>query len=155
MDPATVFAEWELGRIPGEKLSLIASALLAEGFSVPAFRYLAQIPITSRENGRRARLFTTGMQELGLERPSCQEAALLLARNTARALDEGKLSARDACADIAALTCSCSNPPEALADFYALLEEWELAAERGSEDVVNARIRLAAQKLLESAEATA
>jgi hypothetical protein len=48
MDPATVFAEWTLGRVPGEKLSLIASALLADGVDTPNLRALAEVPSSLR-----------------------------------------------------------------------------------------------------------
>lgn len=150
MDPATVFAEWTLGRVPGEKLSLIASALLADGFDTQTLRALAE---TSSDDldGKGPALLISAMGELGIPQPSCDEAALIAARRVAKRLLEGELKARDACADIASLSLGCDNVSESLTDFFFLLDEWELAAsgEAGTLAQAEAEIREAAARLLE------
>jgi hypothetical protein len=150
MDPATVFAEWTLERIPGEKLSLIASALIAEGFDTPTLRALAETP-SGELDGKGSELLAVAMSELGIAQPSCEEAALIAARAVARRLLGGELRVRDACADIASLSLGCNNRIETLSDFFFLLEEWELAAsgELGTLAHAEADIREAAARLLE------
>jgi hypothetical protein len=156
MDPATVFAEWTLDRIPGEKLSLIASALLADGFDTPTLRVLAQAP-SSELDGKGSEMLITAMSELGIPQPSCEEAALIAARVVAKRLLGGELRVRDACADIASLSLGCDNRTERLSDFFFLLEEWELAAsgELGTLAQAEADIREAAARLLELDESVA
>jgi hypothetical protein len=149
MDPATVFAEWTLGRIPGEKLALIASALLADGVETPTLRVLAASHSRGLD-GKDAALFVAAMDELGIEQPSCEAAALLVAQRVARQLLSGELKPRDACADIASLTLACGDRVERLTDFFYLLEEWERAAELRPADLraAEADIREAATRLL-------
>ena len=150
MDPATVFAEWTLGRIPGEKLSLIASALLADGFDTPKLRGLAEAnSVEVDKNG--PTLLAAAMWELGITQPTCEEAAMIAARRVAKRLVRGELGVRDACADIASLSLGCDNCTEALTDFFFLLDEWELAAsgKYGSLAQAEAGIREAAARLLE------
>ena len=156
MDPATVFAEWKLERIPGEKLSLVASALLAEGFDVPSLKQLASSP-PSEANGDRSELLIAAMDELGLEHPSCEQAALLVAANVARQLFAGELSTRDVCADITTIGIACHDRPDALLRFYPLLEEWELVAgiDSSSLEKIDSEIRSAAKRLLELEQAQA
>jgi hypothetical protein len=153
MDPATVFAEWTLGRIPGEKLALIASALLADGFETPTLRVLAGSHSRGLD-GKDAALFAAAMDELGIAPPSYEEAALIVARQVARRLLVGELVPRDACADIASLTLGYDDRVERLADFFYLLEEWEWAAELGPADLrgAEADIREAAAQLLEPSD---
>lgn len=148
MDPATVFAEWTLGRIPGEKLSLIASALVADGFVAPTLRTLAEK--SSASNGEDSKLFAAAMGELGVERPSCEEAATLVSKRIAKRLMAGELTPRDGCADIASLALGCDERIEGLADFFYLLEEWERAAEGELDGLAQAEadIREAAARLL-------
>ena len=150
MDPATVFAEWTLGRIPGERLSLIASALLADGFETPNLRALAETP-SDELDGKGRELLAAAMSELGIAQPSCEEAALIASRRVAKRLTGDELGARDACADIASLSLGCDNSTEMLSDFFFLLEEWELAAsgELGTLRQAEADIREAAACLLE------
>jgi hypothetical protein len=150
MDPATVFAEWTLGRIPGENLSLIASALLADGFDTPDLRALAETP-SDKLDGKGPTLLVAAMSELGIPQPSCEDAALIAARRVAKRLLAGELRVRDACADIASLSLGCDNRTETLTDFFFLLDEWELAAsgELGTLAQVEADIREAAARLLE------
>lgn len=150
MDPATVFAEWTLGRIPGEKLSLIASALLADGFDTPILRALAETP-SDELDGKAPELLVAAMRGLGIPQPSCEEAALIAARRVAKRLLGGELKARDACADIASLSLGCDYAPETLTDFFFLLDEWELAAsgELGTLERAESEIREAAARLLE------
>ncbi len=153
MDPATVFAEWTLGRIPGEKLSLIASALLADGFDTPTLRVLAG-SYSEQLDGKGPELLSAAMGELGIAQPSCEEAALIVARRVAKRLIDGELRVRDACADIASLSLGCDNRTERLTDFFFLLDEWELAAsgELGTLAQTEADIREAAARLLEPDE---
>ena len=150
MDPATVFAEWTLGRIPGERLSLIASALLADGFETPNLRALAETP-SDELDGKGRELLAAAMSELGIAQPSCEEAALIASRRVAKRLTGGELGARDACADIASLSLGCDNCTETLTDFFFLLDEWELAAsgELGTLERAESEIREAAARLLE------
>jgi hypothetical protein len=150
MDPATVFAEWTLGRVPGERLSLIASALLADGFDTQTLRALAETP-SDELNGKGPELLAVAMRELGIPQPSCEEAALIAARRVAKRLLDGEEKARDACADIASLSLGCDNATEALTDFFFLLDEWELAAsgELGTLERAESDIREAATRLLE------
>jgi hypothetical protein len=150
MDPATVFAEWTLGRVPGEKLSLIASALIAAGIETPTLRALAEMPSCDLD-GSSGELFVTAMGELGIPQPSCEEAALIAARAVTRRLLDDGLRVRDACADIASLSLGCDNRVDELAEFFFLLEEWELAAggELGTLAQVETDIREAARRLLE------
>jgi hypothetical protein len=150
MDPATVFAEWTLGRIPGEKLSLIASALLADGFDTPTLRVLAEAP-SEELDGKGSGLLIAAMSELGIAQPTCEEAALIAARRVAKRLLGGELGVRDACADIASLSLGCDNCTETLTDFFFLLDEWELAAsgELGTLARAESDIREAAARLLE------
>lgn len=150
MDPATVFAEWTLDRVPGEKLSLIASALLADGFDTPTLRALAEV--TSDElDGKGPKLLIAAMSELGIAQPTREEAALIAARRVVKRLLDGKLRVRDACADIASLSLGCDNCTETLTDFFFLLDEWELAAsgEAGTLARAESDIREAAVRLLE------
>lgn len=79
MDPATVFAEWTLGRIPGERLSLIASALLADGFETPNLRALGETP-SGELNGKGRELLVAAMSELGIAQPTdgCDNSAEML-----------------------------------------------------------------------------
>jgi hypothetical protein len=150
MDPATVFAEWTLGRIPGEKLSLIASALLADGFDTPNLRDLAEAHSVEVDEKGPA-LLAAAMGELGIAQPTCEEAAMIASRRVAKRLVRGELSVRDACADIASLSLGCDNCTESLTDFFFLLDEWELAAsgEYCSLAQAETRIREAAARLLE------
>jgi len=150
MDPATVFAEWTLGRVPGEKLSLIASALMTDGFDTPTLRALAEVP-SDELDGNGSALLIAAMRELGITQPSCEEAALIAARRVAKRLLDGEEKARDACADIASLSLGCDNASEALTDFFFLLDEWELAAsgELGTLERAESDIREAATRLLE------
>ena len=150
MDPATLFAEWTLGRIPGEKLSLIASALLADGFDTPTLRALAEAP-SDELDGNGSKLLIASMGELGIAQPTCEEAALIAARRVAKRLLDGRLRVRDACADIASLSLGCDNCPETLTDFFFLLDEWEMAAsgELGTLAGAESDIREAAARLLE------
>lgn len=151
MDPATVFAEWTLGRIPGERLSLIASALLADGFDTPTLRVLAGTPSEDLD-GKGLELLSAAMSELGIGQLNREEAALIAARGVAKRLIDGELRVRDACADIASLSLGCDNSTETLTDFFFLLDEWELAAsgELGSLTQVEADIREAASRLREA-----
>lgn len=153
MDPATVFAEWTLGRIPGEKLSLIASALLADGFDTSTLRVLAEAP-SEELDGKGPELLIASMSELGIAQPTCEEAALIAARRVAKRLLGGELRVRDACADIASLSLGCENRTERLTDFFFLLDEWELAAsgELGTLAQTEADIREAVARLLEPDE---
>jgi hypothetical protein len=126
-----VFAEWTLGRIPGERLSLIASALLADGFDTRTLRALVETPSDDLD-GKGPELLVAAMRGLGISRPSREEAALTAARRVARRLLDGEEKARDACADIASLSLGCDNCTETLTDFFFfffffLLDEWELA----------------------------
>jgi hypothetical protein len=91
------------------------------------------------------------MSELGIARPTCEEAALIAARRVAKRLLGGELEVRDACADIASLSLGCDNCSETLSDFFFLLDEWELAAsgEVGTLAGAEADIREAAARLLE------
>ncbi|MGA9762498.1 MAG: hypothetical protein WBQ14_08755 [Gaiellaceae bacterium] len=150
MDPATVFAEWTLGRIPGEKLSLIASALLADGFDTPTLRGLAGAR-SAEVDEKGPTLLAAAMAELGIAQPSCEEAAMIASRRVAKRLVSGELSVRDACADIASLSLGCDNRTDELTDFFFLLDEWELAAsgEYGSLAQAEAGIREAAARLLD------
>jgi len=150
MDPATVFAEWTLGRIPGEKLSLIASTLLVDGFDTPTLRALAEAP-SDELDGKGPKLLIAAMSELGIAQPTCEEAALIAARRVAKRLLDGRLRVRDACADIASLSLGCDNSVETLTDFFFLLDEWELAAsgELGTLAHAESNIREAAARLLE------
>jgi hypothetical protein len=150
MDPATVFAEWKLERIPVEKLPFIASTLMAGGYDTPVLRVLAGSAKGGR-TGAGPELFVTAMGELGLEEPSCEQAALVVARQVASRLLSDELSARDACADIAAIAVGCHNQVESLTGFYLLLEEWDLSSdgEFSTPERVEADIRLAASRLLE------
>ena len=153
MDPATVFAEWTLDRIPGEKLSLIASALLADGFDTPTLRALADVS-SDQWDGKGSTLLIAAMGELGIAQPTREEAALIAARRVAKRLVDGRLRVRDACADIASLSLGCDNCPETLTDFFFLLDEWELAAsgELGTLAAAESEIREAAARLLEHGE---
>ncbi|HEY5160084.1 MAG TPA: hypothetical protein VII83_03320 [Gaiellaceae bacterium] len=92
------------------------------------------------------------MSELGIARPTCEEAALIAARRVAKRLLEGELRVRDACADIASLSLGCDNSTETLTDFFLLLDEWELAAggELGTLARAESDIREAAARLFES-----
>jgi len=150
MDPATVFAEWTLDRIPGEKLSLIASALLADGFDTPTLRALANVS-SDEWNGKGPKLLIAAMGELGIAQPTREEAALIAARRVVKRLLDGRLRVRDACADIASLSLGCDNCTETLTDFFFLLDEWEMAAsgERGTLACAESDIREAAARLLE------